>query len=137
MTVAAIMAVAGSLYVTTHARPPSTPTSVHSSSAPPAFASFGCAVAANPAGLRTFQVAAGTTAGSKPGQASGVLAPVWVLVPGKLSAEPRPLPGSAPEYVNLRANLSANPAGRCVVSLTPLPAGSNPVMGFMFPRPSS
>jgi hypothetical protein len=114
MTVAAIMAVAGSLYVTSHARPPSTPASVHSSSAPPAFASFGCAVAANPAGLRTFQVAA-----------------------GKLSTETRPLPGSAPEYVNLRANLSANPAGRCVVWLTPLPAGSNPVMGFMFPRPSS
>jgi hypothetical protein len=133
MTVAAIMAVAGSLYVTSHARPPSTSASVHSSSAPSVIVSVSCGVAANPAGLGTFQVAAGTTAGAKPGQASRVLMPVWVFLPGKLSTETRPLPGSAPEYFNP----AAKPAGLCVVWLTPPPAGSNPVMGFMLPRPSS
>jgi hypothetical protein len=52
--VAAIMAVAGSLYLASHARPPSTPAGVRSVSAPAAIVRrAGCAFQVEPAGLRT------------------------------------------------------------------------------------
>lgn len=71
MTVAAIMAVAGSMYVMSHVRPQNTPASVHGVSAPAVIGpNARCMV-------------------------RGVPAPVMEVVPGKLSAGPQPLPVAA------------------------------------------
>jgi len=71
MTVAAIMAVAGSMYVMTHVRPQHPPASVHGVSAPAVIGSdLRCVV-------------------------RGVPVPVMAVVPGKPSVGPRPLPVAA------------------------------------------
>jgi hypothetical protein len=120
MAVAAIMAVAGSLYLTSHARPPSTPASARSVSAPAAIRpSVGCAILAVPAGLvGTLPWRPEIKAVAQPGQFSWVLMPVTVRAPGQLSTETRPLTVVVVPFVNnALASPRPGPAGQCVVWL--------------------
>jgi hypothetical protein len=123
MAVAAIMAVAGSLYLTSHARPPSTPASVRSVSAPVAIRpSASCVFQAEPAGLvaTLLWIKAEIKAAAQPGQFSWVLVPVTVLVPGTLSTQTRPSPVVVLPFVNnALASPRPSPAGQCVIWLTP------------------
>jgi hypothetical protein len=126
MTVAAIMAVAGSLYVTSHARPPSTPASVHS--AGPAAANspgVGCvfgAVPDSPAATLPW-IKADIDGAAKPGPFSWVLVPATVRVPGKLGSQTRPLfVVVLPSVNNAVASPRPSPAGQCVIWLNPAPA---------------
>jgi hypothetical protein len=95
MTVAAIMAVAGSMYVMTHVRPQNTPASVRGVSAP--------AVIGPNARCMVL----------------GVPAPVMEVVPGKLSAGPQPLPVAAGVASHPPQDQAALQACR---SLSPQPA---------------
>lgn len=139
MAVAAIMTVAGSLYLTSHARLPNTPASARSVSAP--VASAGCSFQAGPAGL------AATLPGSKaeiraaaqPGQRSWILVPVTVRVVGKLSTETRALLVVVLPFVNnALASPRPSPAGYCSW-INPPPAGwiVRPAPDWIWHQPSS
>jgi hypothetical protein len=120
-----IVAAAGIFSVTSHARPQGTAASVHSVSAPAVIAQPGtsCVFIVKSAALGTVQIAAGSSAAAKIAPTSGVLVPTMILVPATLGVDSRPLPHPA-----------AIPA--CVIwTTTPLPAGSNPALGFVFVLP--
>jgi hypothetical protein len=69
-------------------------------------------------------------AAAQPGQFSWVLLPATVRVPGKPGTETRPSPVVVPPLAkNALASPGPSPAGRCVISLSPLPrngAGPRP-----------
>jgi hypothetical protein len=126
MAAAAIVAVAGSVYLTSQARPPSPPASVHSGSAlVVTYRSNGsCYSWVGPAGsvASLHQVLAEIEAASKLGQFS------W------LSMQTLPLTGAA-------AHASPRPsrAVRCVMVIKPLPAGLvvRIAPGSISPKPPS
>jgi len=142
MAVAAIMAVAGTLYVTDHVRPPSTPASVRSASAPAAIrAGTGCAFQAELAGAAATApwIKAEIKAAAQPGQFSWVLVPATIHAAGKLGTETRPLPVVPPFVSNALASPRSSPAGQCVIWLNPPTAGSlvRPALELIWPEPSS
>jgi len=94
MAVAALVAVAGSFYVTAHARPPGPATAASAQSAPPAPAHltrFACVIKQSTAGPRVVsigraEIKADIRAGAAPSQSSLVLLPVRVFLPHHAAA---------------------------------------------------
>jgi hypothetical protein len=128
MAVAAIMAVAGSLYLTSHALPPNPPASARSVSAPAAIRSSAvCFIQAEPAGLVATLpwIKAEIKAAAQPGPFSWVrVVVVTVRVPGKPSTGTRPLPVvMLPHVSNALASPRPSSASQCVIVLNPPPAG--------------
>jgi hypothetical protein len=117
MAAAAIMAVVGSLYVTSQVWPQSPPASVHSASAPVSYWSIpGCVFLADPAGPVAFlpSVAGRIRAAAKPGQSWLVVVPQTLIVPGS-STDARPFSANP-------AHARPSPADRCLVAFNPFPA---------------
>jgi hypothetical protein len=115
MAAAAIMAVAGSLYLTSQVWPQSRPASVHSASAPVSYWSIpSCVFRADPAGPVAFLPSVAGRIKAKPGQSWVVVVPQALIVPGN-SAEARPF-SAGPAHARL------SPADRCFIAFSPLPA---------------
>ncbi len=137
MAAAAILAVVGSLYVTSQARPQGTPASAHGASAPMmTYQSGGCVFWAEPSGYVAIlpPAMAGKKAAAKPDRFSQVFVRQTGTVPGKLSFKTLPLSGGA-----MHASLRPSPAGPCVMVIKPLPAGwtVRSVPGSILPKPPS
>jgi hypothetical protein len=95
MAVAALVAAAGSFYVTAHARPPGPATAASAQSAPPArpvparMTRFACVIK-QPAAARPLPVSSGRAeikAGAAPSQSSLVLVPVRVVLPHRTAGD--------------------------------------------------
>jgi hypothetical protein len=137
MAAAAIVAVAGSLYITSQARPQSTPGSAHGASVTMVtYQSGGCAFWAESSGSAAIlaPAAAATKAAAKPGRFSWVLVRHTGVVPGKLSFKTQPLPAGA-----AHASRRPSPARLCVMVIKPLPEGwmVRSVPGSIVPKPPS
>jgi hypothetical protein len=137
MAAAAIVAVVGSLYVTSQARPQGTPASTHGASAPMmTYQSGGCVFWTGPSGSVAIlpPAMAGKKAATKPGRFSQVPMRQTGAVPGKLSFKTLRLPGGV-----VHASSGPGPARLCVMVIKPLPAGwtVRSVPGSILPKPPS
>jgi hypothetical protein len=135
MAAAAIVAVAGSLYLTSEARPQSTPAGDHGASAPEVTyqSGAGCVFWAGSSGSVAIlpPAAPGKKGAAKPGQSSWVLVRPTGAAPGKLSFR-RLVPAT-------HASSRSGPAGQCVMVIKPLPGGwtVRSVPGSVVPKPPS
>jgi hypothetical protein len=110
MAAAAIVAVAGSLYITSQAPPQSMPATAHSNSAPAyRFSVEACSLRDHLLGLVAVKNAA-----AKPGQLPSVQVRPSVLVPGGLNLKVRPLPPTSWHALSRPSS-----AGPCAIVLNP------------------